>query len=157
MCDERIIALKKLNISESAAKLTEKVGYDKMKEYTKEGSKPVLTQEVKQWFQKCPNMREFSFYFARSHGEPEPTEDKVIEDLICSAKFKDFSFIMAHACHLCKSQLQDLKTEMPDFLEELYGAIFNEDRVYCCAEKTLVELCDSYFDEISEYMDYLEG
>ncbi len=160
-CDERIESLKKMNISDSSIRLIEETGYDRMKRYIRTGSTTVLTFQFKKWLKKCPEIEEYLFYWALSHGEPNPTEEKIVKDLLNLMVFNDFVVMLVRACHFDANLLRKGINGMPVFLRTLVRIVDDdngEDRMSIRRKNwTLKKWCDDYFNEIYIFMPHLEG
>lgn len=157
MCkkDERIERLSKLNISSSAMRLVRENGYDEIKAMISEGAFTVLARDLRLWFRRCPELRGFSVCWAENHGAKNISDKGLIEALLDQTSVKDFTFIWVHASNFNEEKLGHFKIEMPEFIKLLFEVISSEDRVFMCAEHTMVQNCNDYFEEISEYMGYL--
>ena len=158
MCkkDERIERLSELNISSSAMRLVRENGYDEIKAMISEGAFEVLARDLKLWFRRCPELRGFSVCWAEEHGAKNISDERLVEALLDQTSVKDFTSIWVYASNFNKEKLGHFKIEMPDFMKLLFEVISNEDQTFKCTEHTMVENCNDYFEEISEFMGYLE-
>lgn len=148
--DANLERLSETNISDSALGLVVQVGYHETKGLIAKGSYEVLCSQLDVWFERCPELKDVvALWIESAYQCDNPTEGRLKRKLLRRVTFHDFCGILARV------RVKSCAT-IPFFMKSLLEAILSESAVLYCATNSLDTLCDGYFAEIEEFMEYAE-
>ena len=143
------------DMTQAAFDIVAVVGFSRMKKYLDDGAERVLKRQFSTFFSRCPELlAEFKARCILDNPDVEPEFfDKAITiDYLIHSEYSFFHGIIRNEA-IDRYVIVDFCA--PNFLRTLIAKIREDDLPYEYTH-SFISLCRNYFDEIEEYISYME-